>query len=164
MNKFVTIVFVVLSIFGLSSPAAAADFIVTSPTMSAYVINAQSNRGLSLTRGRTYTFDVDADGHPFWIKTIQETGTSSTFDTGVTNNGISVGTLTFTVPMNAPSPLYYQCQYHDQMTGLLTIVSPPVPAGTDLALGVLGAGLALAGLAALSNVRRFRQRRPSPAH
>src|SRR5437870_2929227 len=86
------------SILGIAGQAAAADFTVTTSGMSAFVINAQSNPGLALTRGHTYSFDVNALGHPFWIKTAQVTGTDSTFDTGVTNNGLSTGTLTFTVP------------------------------------------------------------------
>src|SRR5258708_37455244 len=77
--------------------ALAADFTV-SGTFPTYTINGQGNPTLTLTRGQTYTFDVNASGHPFFIKTAQVTGSGSTFDTGVTNNGVTVGTLTFTVP------------------------------------------------------------------
>ena len=38
------------------------------------------------------------------------------------NNGASNGILTFTVPSDAPSKLYYICQIHNGMTGVINIV------------------------------------------
>jgi hypothetical protein len=148
-----------VSILGSSGRAAAADFTVTNAGMSAWTVNGQSNPGLSLTRGHTYTFSVNAPGHPFLIKTVPETGTANSFDAGVTGNGLSTGTLTFTVPASAPSVLYYQCQFHEPMTGTLTIVSPLVPATTSTTRAVLVAGLALVGLAILGSSRRGVRRR-----
>jgi hypothetical protein len=100
------IAFVVVWSFVGAGSAAAADFVVASSGQGAYVINGQPNPTLSLTRGRTYTFDVtaSASGHPFWIKTVPETGTDDSFDSGVTNNGVSPGLLTFAVPNSAPPP------------------------------------------------------------
>ena len=77
---------------------------------------------LTLVRGKTYEFDVTAGGHPFWIKTDQVTGSSSQYNQGITNNGVSSGKLTFTVPDDAPSILYYTCQFHSSMTGAINIV------------------------------------------
>ena len=77
---------------------------------------------LTLERGKTYEFDVSASGHPFWIKTDQITGSSSQYNEGITNNGLSSGKLTFTVPADAPSTLYYICQIHGNMTGVINIV------------------------------------------
>lgn len=151
---------VVASLFIGVANAAAADFVVTSAGQGAYVINGQPNPTLNLTRGRTYTFDVtaSASGHPFWIKTVRETGTADTFDTGVTNNGISPGLLTFAVPSNAPAELFYQCQYHEPMAGRLVIASAPataVPAAGSVIVLTLAIGLLLLGAAAASGrVRR----------
>jgi hypothetical protein len=78
---------------------------------------------LTLQRGGTYTFNISASGHPFWIKTSQVTGTGSAYNTGVTNNGTDSGTITFTVPEDAPSTLYYICQFHGSMTGTINIVA-----------------------------------------
>ena len=119
-----------------------------------------------MTRGRTYTFDVVTSDHPFWIKTVQETGSDNSFDTGVTNNGASPGTLSFTVPASAPSLLYYQCQYHEPMTGRLTLISAvatpsDVPATAELPRVVLGLGLALLGCVALCGFRLARARSAS---
>ena len=77
---------------------------------------------LTLVRGKTYEFDVTAGGHPFWIKTSQGTGSSNQYNEGITNNGASNGKLTFTVSDDAPSTLYYNCQFHGSMTGVINIV------------------------------------------
>ena len=77
---------------------------------------------LTLERGKTYEFEVSAQGHPFWIKTDQISGSSSQYNDGITNNGLSNGKLIFTVPSDAPSTLYYICQIHSNMTGVINIV------------------------------------------
>ena len=77
---------------------------------------------LTLVRGKTYEFDITAGGHPFWIKTDQVTGSSSQYNEGIINNGASTGKLTFTIPDDAPSELYYTCQFHSSMTGVINIV------------------------------------------
>lgn len=85
-------------------------------------LNNSSNPDLTLKRGSTYTFNVTAPGHPFLIKSVQGTGTGNTFNDGVTNNGAVSGTVTFTVPANAPDTLFYNCEFHLSMTGTLNIV------------------------------------------
>ena len=77
---------------------------------------------LTLERGKTYEFEVSEQGHPFWIKTDQISGSSSQYNDGITNNGLSNGKLIFTVPSDAPSTLYYICQIHSNMTGVINIV------------------------------------------
>ena len=44
-------------------------YAVTANGSSNYVINGSSNPTLTLVRGQTYTFNVNATGHPFWITT-----------------------------------------------------------------------------------------------
>ncbi len=79
------------------------------------------NPNLTLKRGTTYEFKVNAPEHPFWIKTQQTVGTSDSYSSGITGNGTGSGTLVFTVPMDAPDLLYYICEFHSPMTGSLTI-------------------------------------------
>jgi len=95
-------------------PAFAADFSVTSPG-SSYSINGQGpNPTLTLVRGRTYTFAVNtAFNHPFRINS-----------TGATNNNISSGTITYTVPTNAAN-YAYQCSVHGFGGNINTIAPPP---------------------------------------
>ena len=88
----------------------------------------ERNPILTLYRGNTYKFNVDAKGHPLWIMTepykdsvAADGSTSTIYSTGVTNNGTDGGTVTFTVPTGAPDTLYYQCGNHDSMYGTLYI-------------------------------------------
>ncbi|MGB7394656.1 MAG: hypothetical protein WA913_09710 [Pricia sp.] len=104
----------------------AINFDVTNTGVTAYIFNSDDlenieNPALTLQRGQTYTFTVDASGHPFYIKSVQGNGTDNAYDSGVTNNGSQDGTVTFEVPMDAPDTLYYNCQFHAVMTGEITI-------------------------------------------
>ena len=94
----------------------ASDYTITSQSLSG------NDPTLTLERGKTYEFDVSSPGHPFWIKTEQINGTSESYNDGITNNGASSGLVTFTVPADAPSTLYYICQIHSGMTGIINIV------------------------------------------
>ncbi|WP_340200058.1 hypothetical protein [Ascidiimonas sp. W6] len=94
----------------------------TSYTFSGNGFSDVANTNFTFRRGQTYTFSVSTPGHPFIIKSVQGTGTTNAFDNGVTNNGISEGTITFTVPENAPNTLFYNCEFHNSMTGTITII------------------------------------------
>ena len=106
-------------------------FIVTNSGASDYVINGTNDPSLNLIRGFTYYFNVSAPGHPFWIKTAAVTGTGSAYSSGVTNNGTQTGILTFQVPFDAPTNLYYICQIHGSMSGSINIsdLGPEGPQG-----------------------------------
>jgi hypothetical protein len=103
------------------SPTPNNTFNVTNSGASAYIINGASNPTLNLSKGQTYTFVIEAIGHPFWIKTTPVTGTGNAYNDGVTNNGTDNGTITFTVPEDAPDTLYYICQIHGAMQGQINI-------------------------------------------
>ena len=113
-------------------PSAVIEYSVENLAQGAYNFSHRENENnpiLTLYRGNTYKFNVNAKGHPFYIMTepyksqVAEDGSTSTlFNTGVTNNGAQVGTVTFTVPTSgAPDTLYYQCGNHDAMYGILQI-------------------------------------------
>lgn len=109
-----------------STEGNTTNFDVSNGGASAYVFNDggftnANNPNLTLKRGETYTFTVNSPGHPFYINSSQGTGTSNAYDNGVTNNGATDGTITFTVPDNAPDTLYYNCEFHSAMTGTITI-------------------------------------------
>jgi hypothetical protein len=97
-------------------------FNVTNSGSSAYIIDGLSNPTLTLTRSLTYEFIINALNHPFWIKTSATTGTGDIYNEGVINNGITNGTITFTVPLDAPNTLFYICQFHSSMGGIINIV------------------------------------------
>lgn len=127
MRPVLLIAFLLSALIAIPGTARSAtnQFSVGNSGFSSYLINGSANPNLTLVRGFTYTFQVSASGHPFWIKTVQGNGTGNAFTTGVTGNGTSIGTVQFTVPTNAPSLLYYNCQFHPPMTGELNIVDPP---------------------------------------
>ena len=106
--------------------ASSKNYNVTNQGSTAYVFNGQglsdvNNPALTLKRGETYTFIVDTPGHPFYIKDVKGTGKGNAYSAGVTNNGTVNGTVSFTVPADAPDTLYYNCEFHALMTGVLTI-------------------------------------------
>ena len=105
-------------------------FNVTNSGSGAYIIDGQSNPTLSIIEGQIYTFNITASGHPFWIKTVSSTGTGNQYNIGVTNNGTDNGTITFTVPYDAPSTLYYNCQFHIAMAGTISVIDVPTPTPT----------------------------------
>jgi len=79
-----------------------------------------------LRRGGTYTFNVNASGHPFYFTTDNGTNFSAgtyfgEYTSGVTGSRTDSGTVTFVVPANAPDTLYYQCGNHSSMRGAITI-------------------------------------------
>lgn len=119
--------FVVVMMLGFCRDSLAAGvFSVVNSGATSYLINSVANPTLNLVRGSNYTFNISASGHPFWIKSVRSTGTGNAFNTGVTGNGTDNGTLTFSVPTNAPNQLFYNCQFHGSMTGDIIITDPPV--------------------------------------
>ena len=100
------------------------EFDVTNEGAGAYVINGIPNPNLVLRRGCTYFFHVATPGHPFLIKEVQSAGVNNTFDEGVANQGAEMATLAWSVPLDAPDTLFYNCQFHPPMTGQLLITSP----------------------------------------
>ena len=127
---------------GPQGAVGGISYSVTNNGSSAFVFNPSvlgisTNPTLTLARGLTYYFTVNAVGHPFWIKTSPVTGITSSYDTGVENNGVQTGVLSFTVPNNAPSTLYYICQNHLAMQGVITVTEVGF-IGPQGAQGVIG--------------------------
>jgi plastocyanin len=120
--------------------AQAADFTVVA-SFPTYTINGLSNPGLTLRRGTTYSFSINSSGHPFYIKSVQGSTTANAFTNGVTGNGAQSGTLTFSVPTNAPGTLFYDCSIHASMTGTITIIDPPVPPAPQILFLGVGSNL-----------------------
>src|SRR5438093_10405757 len=80
-----------------ASPTSVSFSVVNSGT-SAYLVDGVANPTLTLNRGETYVFNVNAIGHPFYIKTARVTGSGSQYTSGVTGQGGESGQLTFVVP------------------------------------------------------------------
>ena len=82
------------------------------------------NPVLKLYRGQTYTFNVSSQGHPFSFMLSREIGPGQRYiDGGIDVFGIEAGTITWTVPLNAPSLLYYQSEVDINLGGAIVILS-----------------------------------------
>ena len=99
------------------------NYRVSNQGVSAWVIDYVKNPALTLVRGNTYIFTmVTTPPLPFYIKTQQTMGINNLYTDGVTNNGAATGTITFTVPQNAPDTLYYNNSTQQNMQGVFNIV------------------------------------------
>jgi len=95
----------------------ANDYTIAGPGFASATVDPD----LYVMRGMTYAFDntVQAGAHPFRIQSSQ--GLSGTpYTDGQTGSGTAV--LYFTVPMDAPTNLYYQCTLHAAMQGNIIVV------------------------------------------
>jgi hypothetical protein len=96
----------------------STDYTFNGPGFAA----ATNDPTLYVYRGFTYAFDNSVSGgaHPFRIQSTQGL-TGTPYTTGQTGSGTSV--LYWTVPMDAPTTLYYQCTIHAAMQGTINVVS-----------------------------------------
>lgn len=100
------------------------NFFVTNDGEMAYLIDGVTNDTINLVRGQTYVINVNATGHPFWIQTVGGGySAGDVYNTGVTNNGTESGNILWTVANDAPDTLFYQCQYHTMMAGVIAVTN-----------------------------------------
>ena len=111
----------------LAAPTAETYTInVTASNASNYTLSGSDRNGsvsgsdpsVAINIGDTINFAVNASGHPFYLKTVQGTGTSNLIS-GVTNNGVTNGTVSWTP--TASGTYYYQCSLHYGMYGTITV-------------------------------------------
>jgi hypothetical protein len=103
------------------------EFGVTASGASAYTFSGAAtgnNPTITVERGKTYRFDVNASGHPFQIR-VSDGG--SNYTNGVENAGTQSGAVYFTVSDDAPATLVYQCTNHAAMVGTINVIDKAVP-------------------------------------
>ena len=90
-----------------------------------YYLDGSSNPSVKLKRGYVYYFDAtdsSTNTHPLLLSSSSSGGnTSGEYTNGVTNSQTTNRTLTFQIPSDAPSTLYYVCKNHSGMGGEITI-------------------------------------------
>ena len=114
--------------------------------------STSDNPTLYLARGKTYKFGVNASGHPFQIR-VSSGGAA--YSDGVTNNGAQVGDIIFTVPMNAPNSLVYQCTIPSGMVGNIVIFNENSFLDSSTVTGVINAAYIQANQTTYTNVSEF---------
>lgn len=118
-----------------------SEYSVSNSNQNSYVFTPNgfsNNPTVVLYRGGTYKFKINATGHPFYIKTTNTIGIGDQYNDGVENNGAESGTITFTVPINAPDNLFYACQYHQTMQGMFEIRDTSQDLTIDVSEEILG--------------------------
>ena len=93
-----------------------------------YEIDGQLDPTLNFVRGQTYVFQRNDSGHALFIKNLLGAGESGRYDNGIINNGTADPSLdlTFSVPLDAPDVLFYQCGAHYAMNGQIKITSAEI--------------------------------------
>jgi surface protein len=99
---------------------------VTASSNSDYTLAGSDRNGavsgndpsITINVGDEVNFIVNAASHPFYIKTVQGTGTDNQVS-NVTNNGATSGVVNWTP--TAAGTYYYQCSVHNGMYGTITV-------------------------------------------
>ena len=93
------------------------------PVSGGYLIGGVKNPDIVVRRGSAYIFDLQIPGHPFHLQTSGPGFSSANrFSPGFSGSGKTSGRFVWTVPASAPDQLYYQCQFHRAMHGLITVL------------------------------------------
>jgi len=111
------------SLTGTPVAEIVPDFVVTNDGASSYLINGVANDTITLVRGETYIFEIDAVGHPFWIQEPPPPyDAGQIYVIGISNIGTDNGLITWTVAEETPNTLYYVCEFHQSMGGTINII------------------------------------------
>ena len=109
-------------------PASVYTISVTAQGSANYILTGDDANGsvsgndpsVSLKVGDTLNFNVNAQGHPFYlIKTSNGGVGSDNVIDGVSNNGAVSATVSWTP--NEAGTYYYICEYHSSMLGTITV-------------------------------------------
>jgi len=112
---------------------------VTAAGSAAYSFSSATDRNGAYTGSNpyivanindVYTFNVNATGHPFYIKTVQGVGTGNTV-ADVVNNGAQSGAVVYTPRIAGKT--YYQCSNHNAMYGTIYTSGSYWATSTDIA-------------------------------
>ena len=113
-------------VFSVEVAAAPVTYTVTNQ-IGDYIFNGAGftndlDPTLNLNVNQTYFFNVNASGHPFWIKDTPSTGAGNTSEAWadvLTNNGADIGTVA--VQFNTPGTYSYNCEFHSSMVGQIIV-------------------------------------------
>ena len=86
---------------------------------------AGANADIEITKGHVVKIELDASGHPFWIKTEKGVGPDNGVSIGISGvgQGQTSGLLIWDTTYVMEGTYYYQCEYAPSMVGRI-IVAP----------------------------------------
>ena len=109
--------------YTLAVTASGGDYLMTGHDRnSAYT--AKTDPILTIKKGDTINFEMNAAGHPMWIQISQTTGqpAGGNIPAGIVNNGTASGaTITWDTTTVTAGTYYYNCEYHSSMTGTIFV-------------------------------------------
>jgi uncharacterized repeat protein (TIGR02543 family) len=108
-----------VSVYTISvSAQGSSNYILTGDDANGSV--SGNDPSVSLKVGDTLNFNVNAQGHPFYLIKTSDGGVGSgNLIDGVSNNGAESATVSWT-PTEAGT-YYYICEYHPSMLGTITV-------------------------------------------
>ena len=98
------------------------------------------NPSLKLYRGQTYKFDINCPGNAIAFKTVRDPADSFIYTDGVVSDTayVEVGTITFTIPDDAPDILYYVSATDANTSGFFKIYNIEENTFIDVENEILG--------------------------
>ena len=99
-----------------------SDTLNIATVSGAYEINGVNNPTLIVRRGKTYLFNLNTSGHPFYLQTTGAGYQSANIYIGFSGNGQTSGEHQWVVPEDAPDEIFYQCKFHSVMFGKIIVV------------------------------------------
>lgn len=107
----------------------------------AYVFGTDAlvrNPTITLYRGQTYTFEITAPNNPFTIKTSRVAGELEKYINGVSASSVQSGTITFTIPLDAPDILYYVSEASVDTAGVFQVLDITENTFLDVEENIIG--------------------------
>ncbi len=103
--------------------AGASTTLTFAASGGLFQINGTNNPVFTVIRNHRYLLNANVSGHPLFLQTSAGAYSSADlYSSGVTNNGTQSGTITFEVPFDAPTTLYYVCQIHSGMGNSIKVL------------------------------------------
>ena len=110
-----------------TTPGDSYTINTTNDGSGAYVLSGTdalgavsgNNQTVTVSVGDTLTFAVNAPGHPFYIKTVNSTGTGNVVSPAATGQGSTSGNVVW--EPTAAGTYHYNCQFHGAMHGLIVV-------------------------------------------
>ena len=86
-----------------------------------------TNADIKISKGVVLKFNLDAQGHPFWIKTVEGIGKDNAVSSGISGVGQGKwsGELIWDTTAIEEGTYYYQCEYHSRMFGKINVSKKP---------------------------------------
>ena len=101
--------------------------------------NLTKNPAITLYRGMNYKFNITSPDNPFSIKTDRVAGNNNRFVTEMLeNNATEHGTITFTVPNNAPDVLFYVSENDNNVGGVFKVLDQSDQSSINVENDIIG--------------------------